>query len=364
MKTRLDKLRAYLAEQNLDAAFVAILDVDSTTLMPGVRYLTGYSGSTGGVFVTRRSSYFISDFRYADQAKKEVKGYQVIISTKDPISTLADIKEAQARNLRVAVEAGRLTIEQKRQLQKNLPQAIIVDTVGVLEKFGLCKDRMELEQIKAAVKVSDEAFIRILGMVKPGISERDLASELEYQMKMLGAEREAFKTIVASGFRSAMPHGTASAKKLKKGEFVTFDFGAIVDGYCSDITRTVVIGLATARQKKIYGIVLKAQLAAIRKIRAGVLGKDVDAATRTIISRAGYGKNFGHGTGHGIGTEVHAGPRVSMAGTQPLETNMVITIEPGIYISGWGGVRIEDDVVVRPGGAVVLNKAPKNLLEL
>jgi Xaa-Pro aminopeptidase len=161
-----------------------------------------------------------------------------------------------------------------------------------------------------------------------------------------------------------MPHGRASEKRLKKGEFVTFDFGAIFDGYCSDITRTVVLGKASARQKKVYNIVARAQMAAIKKVKTGAHTREVDRAARDIIKRAGFGKNFGHGTGHGLGLEVHAGPRVSPRGTQLLETNMVITIEPGIYISGWGGVRIEDDVVVRPGGCRVLNHAPKNLLEL
>jgi Xaa-Pro aminopeptidase len=203
-----------------------------------------------------------------------------------------------------------------------------------------------------------------LGILKPGLVEKDIAAELEYQMKMLGATKEAFGSIVASGYRSALPHGLASNKKIKKGDFVTFDFGALYNGYCSDITRTVVIGKATMRQKKIYSVVQRAQMAGIRKVKAGVTGKEVDTAARKVIEKAGFGRNFGHGTGHGIGLEVHAAPRVSKLGTQPLKSNMVITIEPGIYVSGWGGVRIEDDVVVRPKGGLVLNKAPKKLLEL
>ena len=171
----------------------------------------------------------------------------------------------------------------------------------VLAELGWVKDRDEIALIQKAVDISDVAFERILNLVKPGIREHELAAELEYQMMMLGSEKPAFETIVASGYRSAMPHGVASAKKLQKGDFVTFDFGATVDGYVSDITRTVVVGKATDRQKKIYGIVLKAQLAAIRKMRAGASGKAVDEVARDIITKAGYGKNFGHGTGHGIG---------------------------------------------------------------
>jgi len=364
MKTRIAKLRRFLAEENLDAAYVAILDAGSTILAPSVRYLTGFSGTDGAVFVTQKSSTFISDSRYTDQARQQVKGSKVVISSKYSIQAMEDIKEAQVKNLRVAGEPGRLTVEQKKALQAAMPNAILIDKPGMIESMTIIKDAVEIEKIRAAVKVSDEAFNRILGIVKPGVREKDIAAELEYQMKMLGAERESFETIVASGYRSAMPHGAASSKKIQKGEFITFDFGAIVDGYVSDITRTVVLGKATARHKKIYGIVLKAQTAAIRKVRAGVSGKAVDAVARDIITKAGYGKNFGHGTGHGIGLEVHGGPRVSRLSTQTLESNMVVTIEPGIYISGWGGVRIEDDVVVRPKGAEVLNKAPKNLLEL
>lgn len=364
MKARLDKLRKRLVSDNLDAAFVAILDIGNTTMMPNVRYLTGYSGSTGAVLVTAKSSTFVTDFRYVDQAKKEVKGSRVLISKKGPIETMAELKPAQGKNLRLAIEANRLTVEQKNRLAKALPKAILIECDSMVEKLQLYKEKVEIDYIKAACAIGDEAFERILGFLKPGLTEKEVAAELEYQMKMMGAEREAFETIVASGFRSAMPHGTASNKKLKKGDFITFDFGAQVNGYVSDMTRTVVLGKATARQKKIYGIVARAQMAAIRKVRAGVHTKDVDAAARKIITQAGYGKNFGHGTGHGIGLEVHAGPRLSPMGTEVLRRNMVVTIEPGIYISGWGGIRIEDDVVVGSGGAIVLNKATKKLLEI
>jgi Xaa-Pro aminopeptidase len=201
-------------------------------------------------------------------------------------------------------------------------------------------------------------------MVAPGIRERDLAAELEYQMNVLGSEKPAFESAVVSGYRSAMPHGLPTSKKLEKGDFVTFDFGATVDGYLCDITRTVVVGKATSRQKKIYDTVLRAQLAAIRKIRAGASGKAVDKIARDIITKAGYGKNFGHGTGHGISMEIHSGPSLSPRVDNKLKAGNVITVEPGIYISGWGGVRIEDDVVVTRTGCRVLNQAPKKLLEL
>ena len=363
MKRRIDRLRKYLRAENLDAAFV-YYPVDSGHFLPHVRYLAGFSGSSGAVFATRTKAFFITDSRYADQSKKEVEGLTIVVSRKDPVAALEEITEAKAKNLRIAIESRRLTVAQRKTMATTLPQAILVDTIDMVEDLMLCKEPSELTCIKKAVEISDIAFDRILGILKPGLRESDVAAELEYQMRMLGADKEAFESIVASGYRSALPHGLASEKKLKKGEFITFDFGALYQGYCSDITRTIVLGKASPRQKKIYSIVARAQAAAIHKVRAGVTGKEVDGAARGVIERAGFGKNFGHGTGHGIGLEVHSGPRVSPMGTQVLKSNMVITIEPGIYISGWGGVRIEDDVVVRPKGYKVLNKAPKNLLEI
>ena len=234
----------------------------------------------------------------------------------------------------------------------------------LLADLGWVKEKVELDLIAKAAKIADTAFEHVLGLVKPGVREMEIAAELEYQMSMLGSERPAFETILASGWRAALPHGLASEKKIAKGDFVTFDFGATVGGYVSDMTRTVVVGKPTSRQKKIYGIVQKAQEAGVKKIRAGVTGKAVDDVCRQIITKAGYGKQFGHGTGHGIGFYVHVGPRLSTLSTDLLQVNHVVTVEPGIYISGWGGVRIEDDVVVTRTGGRVLNKSPKNLLEL
>jgi Xaa-Pro aminopeptidase len=329
-----------------------------------VRYLTGFSGSSAALFITRTTAYFITDSRYAEQSKTEVSGCKMVISRKLPIAALGEIKGAGEKHIRIAIEADRMTVGQKSKLAETLPEAIFIDTTEMVEEFMLRKDRKELSYIKRAVEISDTAFERILKILKPGLAEKEVAAELEYQMKMLGAAKEAFPTIVASGPRSALPHGIASEKKLKKGEFVTFDFGALYNGYCSDITRTIVLGKATAKQRKIYNIVARAQRAAIRKTRAGLTGKEVDTAARNVIKRAGFGDNFGHGTGHGIGLEVHAGPKISPLGTQVLRNNMVITIEPGVYIAGWGGVRIEDDVVIGTKSCRVLNKAPKNLLEL
>jgi Xaa-Pro aminopeptidase len=234
----------------------------------------------------------------------------------------------------------------------------------ILADLGWVKETAEVASIREAVRIADEAYGRILGLVTPRVRECDLAAELEYQMTMLGSEKPAFETIVASGPRSAMPHGIASRRRMKKGDLVTFDFGATIDGYVSDMTRTVVIGRATARQKKIYNIVLRAQKAGIRKIKAGITGGEVDRASREIIRKAGYSKHFGHGVGHGIGHQIHMGPRLAVDSPHILVPNNIVTVEPGIYLSGWGGVRIEDDILVTRKGGTVLNRAEKKLLEL
>jgi Xaa-Pro aminopeptidase len=277
---------------------------------------------------------------------------------------LKEFPRFNVKNRRYGIDPNSLTISGRENLQKSIPDSILVPAGEMFSEMGWIKDKEEIISIQKAAEISDLAFERVLNMVTPGVREKELAAELEYQMAMLGSERPAFDTIIASGYRSALPHGMASEKKIKKGEFITFDFGATYKGYVSDITRTVVVGKASPRQKKIYNLVLKAQKAAIGKVKAGVEGSKVDAAARNIIKKAGFGKNFGHGTGHGIGIFVHTGPALSTISKYKLKVNNVITVEPGIYISGWGGVRIEDDVVVTKTGCRILNKAPKNLLEL
>jgi Xaa-Pro aminopeptidase len=353
---RINALRKKMREENLDGLIVNNLSQ--------VRYLSGYTGSSGLLIITGNSADFFTDFRYTDQARKEVTGAKIHIIKSGFATALVDFPQFDVRNRKYGYDGEHLAVAERSRLKKSLGKSVLLPAPDAFAELGWVKDREEIAEITKAVKITDTVFERILPLIVPGVRETELAAEMEYQMKMLGSEDPAFETIVASGYRSAMPHGTASAKKVKKGEFVTFDFGATVNGYVSDITRTVVVGKATTRQKKIYGIVLRAQKAGIRKIKAGVTGVAVDAACRNIITRAGYGKQFGHGTGHGIGFVVHHGPSLGAKSTDKLLTNNVITVEPGIYISGWGGIRIEDDVVVTRTGSRVLTKAPKNLLEL
>jgi Xaa-Pro aminopeptidase len=346
--------------QNLDGLIITDLDQ--------VRYLCGYTGSNGLLVIRGSKADFLTDFRYADQCKQEVKGAGPHVMKKgDLIAGLGEFDEFKKKNIRFGYSAGTLPVGALERLRKSLPDALLVGADEVLSDLGWVKEKQEINLIAKAAEIGDTALERVLGLVRPGVPEREIAAELEYQMVMLGAEKRAFETIVASGYRSALPHGAASDKEIEKGDFVTFDFGATYRGYSSDMTRTVVVGKATSKQKKIYNTVLRAQKAALRKVKAGVAAADVDKAARNIIKKAGYEKEFGHGTGHGIGfpqDPIHTGPRVSPISEDTLKVNQVITVEPGIYLSGWGGVRIEDDVVVGRNGGRILNTVTKKLLEL
>ena len=353
---RITALRKKLRAENLDGMIVTHLDY--------VRYLTGFTGTSGLLVIGPKTADFFTDFRYSDQSRKQVKGARVNIIKGDPIDGLKDFTKLAGKNQRFGVDGDHLSLSQHNKLRHTWPEVLLPRAESILGDLGWIKEKAELDLIKKAVEVSDTAFDRILALIAPGVRENELAAELEYQMKMMGSDKPAFDTIVASGPRSALPHGVASDKKVKKGEFITFDFGATIGGYCSDITRTVVVGKATRRQKRIYDLVLRAQETAIKKVKSGIEGKAIDDVARKIIKKAGYGKNFGHGLGHGIGFYVHVGPRLSQLSSDTLQTGNVVTVEPGIYISGWGGVRIEDDVLVTKTGGKVLNKAPKNLLEL
>lgn len=355
-KKRIDAVRAQLQKENLDGAIVTHLD--------HIRYLTGFTGSSAMLIINRKSADFFTDFRYKDQSAKQVKGAKIHIIKGEPTGTLKDFPQFNVKNHRYGFNGEYLTVSGQKRLADAVRASILVPADDIFTELGWVKDAEEVASITKAAAISDKAFERVLPLVRPGVRESEVAAELEYQMMMLGSEKAAFESIVASGYRSALPHGVASKKKIQKGDFVTFDFGATVNGYVSDITRTVLVGKANSKQKKIYNLVLKANKAGIRKVKAGVAARAVDAACRNIITRAGFGKNFGHGTGHGIGFFVHVGPRVSPISEDKLKVNNVLTIEPGIYISGWGGVRIEDDVVVTRTGCRVLTAAPKNLLEL
>lgn len=358
-RTRIKKIQQKIVSENLDVLLVSELT--------HVRYLCGFAVTEaldGVLVVLKNEAHLFTDFRYKDQAANEAKGVRIRVGQRNALADIVNFKPLQRPHLKIGFESSYLTHGSLTSLQKSLEKAVFIPTERLIEELAMVKDKDELANIKEAVRISDTAFERILAIVKPGVREIEVAAELEYQMKMLGSEKPAFETIIASGFRGALPHGLASKKKVKKGEFVTFDFGATYNGYVSDISRTIVVGKATARQKKIYNIVAKAQLRAIKAAKAGMTGVKLDSVARKVIEKSGFAKKFGHGLGHGIGLMIHEGPSLSPRSDNVLRPGNVVTIEPGIYISKWGGVRIEDDIVIRRNGCTVLNKAPKELIEL
>jgi Xaa-Pro aminopeptidase len=357
MKNRLKKLNSLLESQNLDGLLVSSAS--------NVTYLSGYDGTNGLVLITANyGNFFLTDFRYHQQAKQEVKNLKLVFAQRELIQDLDRFKFLKERNYKLGFEANYVTYSAVQKLKNVLPNVLLVPTENLIESVSITKDKQEIDKIKKAVRITDHTFAYILNFIKPGIRESDLAAEIEHNFRRMGADGAAFPTIVASGYRSAMPHGRASSKKIQKGELITFDMGAIYQGYVSDMTRTIILGKATPKQRKIYDLVLEAQKKAISKAKAGISGMELDKAARDIIKRAGYGKNFGHGLGHGLGLVVHSSPAINMKSNIILKPGMVITIEPGVYVPGWGGVRIEDDVLITQKGCQILNMSPKHLIEI
>ncbi len=356
-EARRRRLAARLKKENLDG-FLA-------SSPPHLRYLFGFSGSNGlGLVSAADGSCFFTDSRYAEQVKKEVRGVKTSVADRTLLGGLKQLPFFNTPRQRVGFDAKSTTVKTIDNYSSVLKQVLWEKTENLVETLLAVKDSEELARIKKAVEIADITYEEILPAVRSGVRELDVAAELEYRLKKNGADAPAFETICASGYRSAWPHGRASEKKIGNNELVTLDFGAFYGGYCSDVTRTVVVGKASERQKKVYATVLRAQKRGVAAVRPGLKGKEVDRQTRNVIERAGYGKYFGHGTGHGIGLLVHDYPGVGQTSEDVLMPGMVVTIEPGIYIPGWGGVRIEDDVYVGSKSGVVLNRAPKELLEL
>lgn len=351
---RIEKVKEYLAKEQLDGIWVS----NSKNL----RYLANFTGSAGEVIITADKAYFITDFRYTEQAGQQAKGFEIVIHKGDLYQSLADIMTKDGIK-KLAIEADELSLSLYRKVADIFP-AELIETQNVIENIRLIKDEAELEILKEACKITDEAFDHILTFIKPGVSEIAVANELEHFLKGKGAEGMSFDTIVASGVRSAMPHGVASEKLIEQGDMVTLDFGCYYKGYSSDITRTIAVGEVDPKLKEIYQIVLDAHLKVIAEAKAGMTGKEIDAIARDYITEKGYGEYFGHSTGHGLGLDVHEQPAVSVRGENVILENMVITDEPGIYIAGLGGVRIEDDLIIHKDGVESINRSAKELIIL
>lgn len=350
--TVLNQVREELNKKELDALLI--------TSPYNRRYVTGFTGTSGTCLITKANALFITDFRYTKQASEQVKDFEIIEHTKSMEEELKN--QLQKHQIeRLGFEAEDITFEKYKQYRENFPQEL-VDTKGIIESLRLVKTESEIEIIQKAATIADEAFAHILTFIKPGVSEVEVSNELEFFMRKQGATSSSFDIIVASGYRSALPHGVASSKVIESGELVTMDFGAVYNGYCSDITRTIAVGEVSDELKQLYNTVLEAQKRGVKHTKAGMTGKEADALTRDYITEQGYGEYFGHSTGHGVGMEVHEAPSLAPRNLTKLEAGMVVTVEPGIYIEEVGGCRIEDDIVITETGNRVLTLAPKELI--
>jgi Xaa-Pro aminopeptidase len=339
------------------------------THLPDVRYLCGFTGSSAALAVTRRSARLFTDGRYTAQAADEVKAARVEIASGSPAVAATQWLAAQAGVAMAGFDPAKTTVAELARWRSGLPsrlrkgffQALPAPLVEMLRSV---KDADELAVMAEAALIGCKLFEHILGVLRPGIAEVEVAAELEYQARKLGAEGMSFDTIVAAGLRSAMPHGLATTALLPRRGFVTLDFGIIHKGYCSDMTRTVFLGKPRPEERRAYEAVLEAQENAVNAVAAGVSCAEVDEAARSVLRREGLAEAFSHSTGHGVGLEIHEPPRVAAGQATRLEPGMVITIEPGIYLAGRFGIRIEDMVAVTRSGGQVLTPAPKALIEL
>ncbi len=352
----LDRLRAALQGASVDGLIVSHPD--------NVGWLTGFTGTYGRVIVTPKDAVFITDSRYTLQAEEQVSGMP-IRWFRSPTDSNEFVAE-QVRSIgasRIGFESANTTYAEWERLAQKAAGIEIYPVADLFGPLRMVKDPDEIEKVRQACALADAGFQHVLRMVQPGVTERDIELDLEFYIRRQGAEA-AFPFIVVSGERSARPHGHASDKALAPGDFLTLDFGARVDGYNSDITRTVVVGKATERHREVYAAVLEAQVASIEAMRPGVAAKDVDRQSRELLAKHDLAQYFGHGLGHGLGRVVHDTGRMSASSEDVLAPNQVWTVEPGVYIPGFGGVRIEDDVLILDGGVEVLTKSPKELLEL
>lgn len=334
--------------------------------LPNIRYLCGFTGSAGYLLVEDSGSTFFTDVRYDTQAHEEVKSARVVIARKSVLQSISEFigrRRKRARGWSIGIESEHLTIADKKLLNRAKPAGVkFRDSPPIVERERLIKDTDELTLIRAAVELGARIFDRALDILRPGIKEVEVAAEMELAARRGGAEEMSFPTIIASGPRSALPHGRASSQSISADTFVVCDFGVILSGYCSDETRTVWVGSISDEARHVYGAVLESQQAAVDAVRPGVSVGEVDAAARNVLKKAKLDKYFTHSTGHGVGLEIHEIPRVASGQSEILRPGMVITIEPGVYFPGKWGVRIEDMVAVTECGCEVLTPTSKRFL--
>lgn len=353
LQARLDKFRKKLSDLSVDAALILKNE--------NYLYLSGFTGTSAHLLITQSKAYLLTDFRYTEQAAKQAPHFEIIEHKQKVNDTIKEILLSEGVK-KLGFEDNNITYSDYRSCSQAFLDINLVGLGDTVEELRSIKDDEEIDIINRAVEIADEAFRHVLGIIRPGITELDIAAELEFKMKKLGASGPSFDTIIASGTRSSMPHGVASDKKLELGDPITMDFGAKYNNYCSDMTRTVFLGQPNSKMLDIYKLVLKAQQDSTCGAAAGSMGKNVDKIARDIIYSNGYEENFGHGLGHGVGLEIHEAPRLSLNADNVLQNNMAVTVEPGIYVKGLGGVRIEDIIIIRDSCPIILTKSPKEII--
>lgn len=353
---KVEKLRQQFTALGIDGMLV--------TSGQNRRYLTNFTGSYGVVLVSLDQAKLLVDFRYTAQAKAQATGFDIVfLPTKESVYSEVARLATEMGITKLGFEEEDLSYALHRKYEETA-RTELIPTAGLIEGLRMFKTEQELARIRTAAEISDAAFAHITTVLRPGITELEVSNTLEMFMRKQGASGSAFDMIIASGHRSALPHGLASNKKIETGDMVTMDFGALYEGYRSDMTRTVAVGDPSSLLKEIYGIVLEARNRAVAGIRPGITGKEADAFARDYITAQGYGERFGHGMGHGVGLDIHEEPFMSTRCSTVLQPGMVITVEPGIYIPDAGGVRIEDDIVVTESGNEVLTHSPRDLIIL
>jgi len=351
MKIADQRLEKLMRRKELDAILFWGLE--------NIRYLCGFTGSDGALICAREGRIFLTDSRYTEQAKSEV-AKAVVSQYRQKIPEIVRVLKT-LRGRRIGFEAAAVNFESYRRLQERLPRVSFIPLSGEFSGLRAVKEAEEIVSLKKAVAIAAESFEETIPRVKPGSRETAIAEALECRFRRKGGEKPSFDTIVASGCRAALPHGAASEKKLAPGETVVVDFGTRFRGYHSDETKTLILGKPDAKTRRVYEVVRRAQEKAIQAVRPGVTGREIDAAARGMIQKAGLGKYFGHGTGHGVGLAIHEDPAISPKGKAAVEEGMVFTVEPGVYIPGWGGVRLEDMVRVTACGCERLTYLSKEI---
>ena len=355
--SRLRRVQSAIEQRRLDALLV--------TNLPNVRYLCGFTGSAGLLVVTARDQVLLTDGRYTEQARQEVKGAKVNIVKKSALGAAAEWLQKHPSLRRIGIEAAHMAVADRASLARSIgKRARLIAAPPIVEPLRMIKDAGEIAAIRAACHLGVQLFRTVTESLRPGVAESQAAGELEYAARKAGVEQMAFSTIIAAGPRSALPHGRASDAAIPRQGFVVCDFGVILAGYCSDMTRTVHVGRPQPEARSSYEAVREAQKSALDAVKPGVTSGEVDQAARKLLYNRGLGKFFTHSTGHGLGLEIHEAPKIAAAQKEVLRPGMVITVEPGVYLPGKWGVRIEDTVVVTETGCEILTPCPKDLLML